>query len=158
MTKQMMCTFCRNKGIILPHDHSIRDFTKKGSPIICPQLLTLQCKYCKEKGHTVKYCKILKEKKINKPSPLSIVNTKKHSLITDTNGFSEIKKINVNKFTINTENTVSQNIKKIQKINMLSSMFGALDVDKEVQDISKSREINKTRCWGDSDEEAMFNN
>tara|TARA_R110002074_G_scaffold358358_1_gene530680 strand:+ start:102 stop:611 length:510 start_codon:yes stop_codon:yes gene_type:complete len=169
MTKQMMCTFCRNKGIIPPHDHTIRDFTKKGSPIMCPELLTLQCKYCKEKGHTVNYCKILKEKKINKSSPLSIINTKKHSLITHSDGFIELKKININKISINSENTVTQNIKKIQKVNTLSSIFGALDVqdnntDKEVQDISNSRKINeriainKTICWGDSDEEDMFCN
>ena len=172
MTKQMMCSFCSNKGIVEPHNHTIRDFTKKGSPIMCPQLMRLQCNYCKEKGHTVKYCKVLKEKKVNRQSPLSIINPKKHSLIVDSDGFIEIKKTCVNGDSVKNENIMTQNIKKIQKVNILSSMFAALDVDdcesnkdnKEIQDVSNSRKINekfgitKTLCWGDSDEEDMFCN
>ena len=150
MTKLMMCSFCSNKGIVEPHNHTIRDFTKKGSPIMCPQLLRIQCNYCKEKGHTVKYCKILKEKKVNKKSPLAIINPKKHSLTVDDNGYIEVKK---------TQTIKEEHIHKIQKVNLLSSMFGALDVeDCDDKDISNSRKINKTKCWGDSDDEDIFCN
>ena len=38
-------------------------------------------------------------------------------------------------------------------------MFGALDVeDCHDKDISNSRKINKTKCWGDSDDEDIFCN
>ena len=150
MTKLMMCSFCSNKGIIEPHNHTIRDFTKKGSPIMCPQLLHIQCKYCKEKGHTVKYCKILKEKKIYKQSPISIINPKKHSLSVDNNRYIEVK---------TTQTIKEEHNHKIQKVNLLSSMFGTLDVeDCDDKDIYNSCKFNKTKCWGDSDEEDIFCN
>ena len=127
MTKLMMCSFCSNKGIVEPHNHTIRDFTKKGSPIMCPQLLRIQCNYCKEKGHTVKYCKILKEKKVNKKSPLAIINPKKHSLTVDNNGYIEVKK---------TQTIKEEHIHKIQKAPSFAHM---LHIDLEAGCLTRFR-------------------
>ena len=41
-----ICAFCIKKGIPGPHDHMVRDFGKKGSPICCPELLKNVCDNC----------------------------------------------------------------------------------------------------------------
>lgn len=58
MTSNMVCTFCRNKGIPTPHNHTVRNWTLPDKPIICPELLNSQCTYCKTNGHTRQYCPI----------------------------------------------------------------------------------------------------
>jgi len=58
MTTNMVCTFCKNKGIIPPHNHTVRNWTLPDKPIICPILLVTQCTYCKTNGHTRQYCPI----------------------------------------------------------------------------------------------------
>lgn len=58
MTTNMVCTFCKNKGIPTPHNHTVRNWTLVDKPIICPTLLATECTYCKTKGHTRQYCPI----------------------------------------------------------------------------------------------------
>jgi len=129
------CSFCRNKGIASPHNHTIRDFGKKGSPITCPELLNIECSYCKEKGHTVSYCSVLKEKKMVRNIPVIAKNVNKRT-ITDSDGFitpNRAEKCSDNKYCA----------QKIQKIGMLASMFGAL----EVEEIPESKSDNGS--WAD---------
>ena len=52
----MVCTFCKNKGILPPHNHTVRNWTLPEKPIICPQLLATECTFCKSIGHTKQYC------------------------------------------------------------------------------------------------------
>ena len=56
MSKSMICTFCVNKGIPGPHNHTVRLWTHPDKPIICPMLLSNQCPFCKMFGHTKQYC------------------------------------------------------------------------------------------------------
>jgi hypothetical protein len=56
MTNTMICTFCKNKGILPPHNHTVRNWTLPDRPIICPQLLSTQCSFCNKNGHTKQYC------------------------------------------------------------------------------------------------------
>ena len=118
----MNCSFCFNKGIKGPHAHTIRDFTMKGAPIICPELLNINCTYCKEKGHTVNYCDVLKEKK--RPSPVDNAKPQigKRRINIDAEGFVTYK---------NYDRPIVINIciNKVQKVNNLSSMFAALEVE-----------------------------
>lgn len=58
MTTNMVCNFCKNKGIPTPHNHTVRNWTLPDKPIICPTLLVTQCTYCKTNGHTRQYCPI----------------------------------------------------------------------------------------------------
>ena len=58
MTTNMVCTFCKNKGIPTPHNHTVRNWTLSDKPVICPVLLATECTYCKTKGHTRQYCPI----------------------------------------------------------------------------------------------------
>ena len=52
--------------------HFVRSSPSKNSVVVCPLLLSLHCNYCKEKGHTIKYCKVLlvKQKQHKKGKPL----------------------------------------------------------------------------------------
>ncbi len=54
----MLCTFCKNKGIPGPHNHTVRNWTLSDKPIICPQLLSTRCTFCNNIGHTQQYCSI----------------------------------------------------------------------------------------------------
>ena len=63
--------------------HFIRENRDPCSKVVCPTLLSLECRYCSKKGHTVKYCKILEKDKIAeaRQSKSSIKNTKPKSLV-----------------------------------------------------------------------------
>ena len=52
----MLCTFCHNKGIPPPHNHSVRHWILPNKPIICPELLSTKCSTCNLMGHTKLYC------------------------------------------------------------------------------------------------------
>ena len=133
---KLNCSFCSNKGIPGPHDHSIRDFTKNNYPIICPQLLAIECGYCHENGHTVSYCLNLKKKKLSSDSEKTssiympkISSFKKRTAIIDCDGFICSHSLNhVQKPNIATSSF------KIQKLNNLNNAFSSLDVDEPSDD------------------------
>jgi hypothetical protein len=39
--------------------HFIRESPDPKSAVICPTLLGLECRFCFQSGHTIKYCKVL---------------------------------------------------------------------------------------------------
>jgi len=135
----MNCSFCLNKGFSGPHGHSIRDFTKKDKPITCPELLSITCGYCHEQGHTVKYCDVLKAKKIadysgntntlDSRSKCFVVQesrpNKRNDVEIDVDGFVHIAERN-SKSSNNFKTTTSS---KSQKIGSFTSCFAALDMD-----------------------------
>jgi len=85
----MICTFCHNKGIPAPHNHTVRHWTMPNRPIICPELLSTKCINCNLMGHTVLYCPI---KKSNQPNPS---NPNKRGLETQyEENYSKYQKIN----------------------------------------------------------------
>ena len=122
------CSFCQNKGIKGPHDHTIRDFSAKMTPIICPELLNINCTYCKEKGHTVNYCDVLKKKKQYRAPYIPNVKTNKRSINIDSDGFVTYKNYD-RPIETNISIVDIYNIKKVQKVNILSSMFASLEVE-----------------------------
>lgn len=56
MSSNKVCTFCINKGIPGPHNHTVRNWKIEGKPIICPELLANICSCCNTTGHTRQYC------------------------------------------------------------------------------------------------------
>ena len=42
--------------------HFVRSAPGPNGKVTCPTLLSLQCRYCYQSGHTVKFCSVLKEK------------------------------------------------------------------------------------------------
>jgi len=42
--------------------HFVRSAPGPNGKVVCPTLLSLECRYCYRSGHTVKFCSVLKEK------------------------------------------------------------------------------------------------
>ena len=77
----MVCTFCKNKGIPGPHNHTVRNWTLINKPVICPHLLATQCTYCKLNGHTRQYCPMKHaETKCNEIDVDILINETKNNL------------------------------------------------------------------------------
>ena len=57
-----VCKVCRDAG--KPESVFTSHFVKdsKNGVVICPTLLNTVCRYCRQSGHTVKYCSSLKNK------------------------------------------------------------------------------------------------
>jgi hypothetical protein len=60
---QPFCKVCFDAKRPDYNTHFLKDFTGPQPVVLCPYLLALTCNYCKEQGHTVSYCEILKAKK-----------------------------------------------------------------------------------------------
>jgi hypothetical protein len=71
------CKVCHDAGKSESEyqSHFIRENTNPNSKVVCPTLLSLECRYCSKKGHTVKYCKFLeKDKKLSSRRQENIIN------------------------------------------------------------------------------------
>ena len=62
---KMFCKVCKDAGKSVTEytSHYVKD---KSGKTICPTLLNQACKYCRQTGHTVKFCKTLKSNEKNK--------------------------------------------------------------------------------------------
>jgi hypothetical protein len=60
----MFCKVCKDAGKTESEytSHWVNDMPGPNGKVVCPTLLSQKCKYCKEKGHTPKYCPKLKGK------------------------------------------------------------------------------------------------
>ena len=58
------CKVCQDAGKpeSVFRSHFIRESPEPNSKVVCPTLLSQNCNYCLKKGHTVKYCPVLKQK------------------------------------------------------------------------------------------------
>lgn len=60
------CKVCQDAG--KPESeytsHNVRETKDPNSRLLCPTLLALECRNCFKKGHTVKYCSLLKKQQL----------------------------------------------------------------------------------------------
>jgi hypothetical protein len=65
MNKTPFCNMCFKAGKPASEykSHWLRDKPGKGGVVVCPYLLSIECRYCHEKGHTMSQCPILKKRK-----------------------------------------------------------------------------------------------
>jgi len=58
---QKYCKVCQDAGKpeSVYRGHNTRETRDPKSKVTCPTLLALNCRYCHENGHTVKYCPVL---------------------------------------------------------------------------------------------------
>ena len=70
------CKVCQDAGKTEAEyrSHFTRETPEPSSKVVCPTLLALECRFCFEKGHTVKYCKVLKQ--VNKEA----ARTERHEI------------------------------------------------------------------------------
>ena len=96
MTSIISCNFCTQLGISPPHNHTVRDYKLSNKPITCPNLLNINCTYCKQKGHTKNYCSILNKKNSECPSPINFNLKRKSTIDTIDNSNNKCIKKNYN--------------------------------------------------------------
>ena len=87
--KKPFCKVCADAGKT-DNAHYVRLTPDPKSPVVCPTLLALECRYCAKSGHTVKYCPLAK-----KNSKLKMERGR-HTPITTTTTVTE--KTSTNKF------------------------------------------------------------
>lgn len=67
MSTKFYCKICHDSG----KNHSVytNHNTRYRGEVVCPTLLQTECRYCRKKGHTPKFCPKLEEKKrVSSPS------------------------------------------------------------------------------------------
>lgn len=57
----MFCSFCKNAGKSEKEytSHFLRESKDPNSRVVCPELRSMECRFCFKKGHTVSKCKKL---------------------------------------------------------------------------------------------------
>jgi hypothetical protein len=91
------CKVCADAGKT-DTAHFVRSSPDPKSQVLCPTLLALECRYCSQTGHTVKYCALLKKNNKDKereqrrvfnttpsptPTPTTQKNNNKFALLDD---------------------------------------------------------------------------
>lgn len=90
--KQPFCGVCykAGKGKDVYTNHWTRETPDPKSIVTCPTILNTVCKYCKEKGHTMKYCGLLNEKKTRDNKDEKKEEEKKENIDNDVDGYVKI--------------------------------------------------------------------
>jgi hypothetical protein len=59
------CKFCHDTGKpeSIYRSHYVKTAPGPNGVIVCPTLANQECRYCHQKGHTVKHCSVLEERK-----------------------------------------------------------------------------------------------
>ena len=84
--KKPFCKVCADAGKT-DTAHYVRLNPDPKSPVVCPTLLALECRYCFKFGHTVKYCAVAKKNnklRMNLKMNLKI-NRDRHTVVATTN-------------------------------------------------------------------------
>lgn len=128
------CKVCQDAG--KPESEYRSHFTRESkdpnSKVCCPTLLALECRYCFKSGHTIKYCKILKDNQKNKKKWEEEAKNKKDVIEKSIHNTTE-KKILSNKFAYledeDSENELEEHISNnnniIEDFPQLSSASNA---------------------------------
>jgi hypothetical protein len=94
---QKLCKVCQDAGKTEAEyrSHFTREGRQPNSIVICPTLLALECRYCFKKGHTVKYCNVLKKENNIEDSRVSYRVIEKSKNADNNNNMSKGKITNV---------------------------------------------------------------
>lgn len=91
------CKVCHDAGKpeSVYTSHFVRSAPGPNGKVTCPTLLSLQCRYCYQSGHTVKFCSVLKEKnnyqaRAQEKNAVQPRPTQKQKEIKPTNAFAAL--------------------------------------------------------------------
>lgn len=104
------CAFCKQIGKEF-RGHIMRD---NHGQVVCPQLLSNECRYCHEKGHTPKYCPVLQSKKTRSP-PSSETFENENMVTTEPEEKIWVSAVMTNSFNMNTLITPQETIDHFKK-------------------------------------------
>jgi hypothetical protein len=116
------CKVCHDAGKSKSEysNHYTREFI--GGPICCPTLLSLECRYCFQKGHTVSYCPVLKAKQDKLKTELRELEQENRKKIYE-------------------EKQEQENLKKMSLFPKLKNKWDILDEDDEEEEDIKLPDI-----------------
>ena len=116
------CMMCAKASRPEFNTHFLRETRDPNSKVTCPFLLAIECRYCKEKGHTKNYCPVLNDK-------IAKTSIKAEAKLEDEDGFVT----NVSRRRGGKQSPVSVPVET-------SSKFGALVVEDEVVCVTAEEE------------------
>lgn len=126
-TIQKYCKICHDMGKSESEyrSHFTRETKDPNSKILCPTLLSMECRYCFKKGHTVKYCALAKKNEKNK---INETRTATNTMPKPVTNITNAKKVATNKFAQLSDDDDSDNeeINQSNKKNQVKEEFPAL--------------------------------
>ena len=136
------CKFCFDSGKPDYNTHWLRMTADKTSIVCCPELNKIKCRYCKVAGHTISYCKVLKDKE-RRVSLAGIAKRGKPVILSD--GFTMIVSAN------GSRSAAKKMTPKEPSMASLGGMFAALDCD----DNTMSDDSECEECVASESQEKM---
>lgn len=140
-TKKPFCKVCCDAGKpeSLYTNHFVRSGPNPNSKVICPTLLSLECRYCSKKGHTVKFCSVLEKSKNQANKILVKENVCHKKEAKPTNAFAILEEDSDEEETnVEKTNVEETNVEETNVSNKIDNDFPVLGgVKKCVQEIQK---------------------
>tara|TARA_Y100001958_G_scaffold160079_1_gene165970 strand:- start:4810 stop:5250 length:441 start_codon:yes stop_codon:yes gene_type:complete len=140
------CKICRDAGEShrVYTGHNIRSMGQ----VVCPTLLQTECRYCRQKGHTPKFCPKLKEKKHKEITPTT------KGYCRSSGGTHRVKPSHYGQ-TMKTTKLVQNKEKGVKKSTSRFQMLNSdNDSDSDLEDFVFKIDPNAPK-WGDSDDEIV---
>jgi hypothetical protein len=150
----VICRFCKDAG-----KSSINHYLKnKDGQVICPTLLAITCTYCKQNGHTIKYCPALiaKESSLSKKKEKREREEKKNNTNNNTNTNINNNRVNnnpVNKLISNKFALLDEVVDNTRKIQVNVAVNVAKEIKRPVQINVNVNEQRPTIRFASDDEE-----
>lgn len=142
-TQQPFCKVCFDAKRDDYNTHFLKDFSGPKPIVLCPYLLAITCNYCKEQGHTVSYCEVLKAKRGSEIVPTRY-QQQHSSKVPSQNGNFFILRVSDKKETVTHRETVSEKKRSVSTTNHFALLE---DDDNEEEEALewKMPKYNKTR-------------
>ena len=113
--------------------HFVRSEPGPNGFVVCPHLLSLECRYCRQKGHTPKHCPKLGNKYVDpRPAPVRKMKTAR---VVDNDGW-------VTKTTA-APRIVFEKAVAAKPKSPVQNLFGVLSVEEDVPVVEKAAVVEK---------------
>lgn len=127
------CSFCRDAG--KPRNvytsHYPKDRPGKDGKVVCPTILSTTCGYCRESGHTTRYCSVLKQRNQYSSQYRKERHRKPRMISTNNNNNNDGWRSIPTKKHSNSP-SYSRKASPVQKPKAKHNKFAALSYDEEI--------------------------
>ena len=120
-TKKSFCKVCRDSGKSEEDytSHNVKASSGSRYIVVCPTLMSTTCKYCSKKGHTAKFCPILKKKEKENAKTIARTDYELKTKRSDDKSFKK-NKMKINSFDL-LGNETQDGVKLPKELEILSS-------------------------------------
>lgn len=161
--KQPFCGVCYKAGKAkdVYTSHWTRETPDSKSKITCPTIMNTVCKYCKEKGHTMKYCKMLIDKKSRDEEDNKEGDKKEKDADSDNDGYVKVLPATTKTWASVAKGTITTPVRRLSLVHpdemIINEDNGKLNEPVKKPDVPAiGRSIPKITDWSeytDDDEE-----